>query len=51
MPRYAVITCDSDNMPDQQVLDALKALGTEVHGTVYGDVIFISDGATVQPAS
>ncbi len=51
MPRYAVITCDSDNMPDQQVLDALKALGAEVHGTVYGDVIFISDGATVQPAS
>ena len=50
MPRYAVITCDSDNMPDQQVLDALKALGTEVHGTVYGDVIFISDGTTVQPA-
>ena len=39
MPRYAVITCDSDNMPDQQVLDALKALGAEVHGTVYGDVM------------
>jgi competence protein ComEC len=49
-PQYAVITCDEKNMPDESVVNFLKSLGAEVHGTVYGDVVLTSDGRTVKTA-
>ena len=49
-PSYAVITCDADNMPDDSVVQMLKALGAKVYGTVYGDVILTSDGRNISVA-
>lgn len=43
-PKYAVITCDEEDMPDDSVVEFLQALGAKVYGTVYGQVVLTSDG-------
>ena len=49
-PKYAVITCDEDDMPDDSVVEFLQALGAKVYGTVYGQVVLTSDGLQVSVA-
>ena len=46
-PRFAVITCSEEEMPDEEVVSGLQALGAKVYGTVYGDVTVVSDGETL----
>ena len=49
-PKYAVITCDEEDMPDDSVVEVLQALGAKGYGTVYGQVVLTSDGLQVSVA-
>ena len=47
-PKYAVITCSSDNPADKRVVAALEDIGAQVFSTVSGDVFCVSDGETIK---
>lgn len=46
-PKYAVITCNEKNPPDQAVVDFLASLGTQVFKTMDGTVVITSDGKQI----
>lgn len=46
-PDYAVITSSEKNPEDEEVVEALEALGTEVYFTRNGNIYLNSDGETI----
>ncbi len=46
-PTYAVITCSDKNPAEEQTLDALKVVGSEVYLTSNGDISVKSDGKEI----
>lgn len=44
-PKYAVITCSNESMPDEEVIDSLKILGTDIYLTKNGTIICSSNGS------
>lgn len=47
-PKYAVITCSDKNPEEQEVMVALKQLGTKVYLTRKGNVYITSDGESLR---
>lgn len=46
-PKYAVITCSDKNLPDEEVIDRLKILGTQIYLTKNGTVLCSSNGSKI----
>lgn len=44
-PKYAVITCSNESMPDEEVIDSLKKVGTEIYLTKNGTINCSSNGS------